>query len=163
MPSEHLAPELRVPDWIDASGQPLDKPLTLADLGDGWKIIFAFQHWCPGCHFHGFPTLKALYDGLHDKGVGFAAIQTVFEGAEQNTPDKLREEQTKYDLPIPFGQDPLPADHPFPTFMEDYRTRGTPWFTIIGPNGAVVYSGFQLDAAQVVNAWDDEAKTFRDK
>jgi hypothetical protein len=25
----------------------MDMPLRLDDLGDGCKIIFAFQHWCP--------------------------------------------------------------------------------------------------------------------
>jgi hypothetical protein len=50
------APELRVRTWIDGSGEPMDTPLRLDDLGSGYKIIFAFQHWCPGCHSSGFPT-----------------------------------------------------------------------------------------------------------
>ena len=39
------ASELRVADWIDAEGNPMDRPLRLADLGDGYKIIYCFQHW----------------------------------------------------------------------------------------------------------------------
>ena len=46
MPS---APELRVPHWIDGNGK--DRPpLKLAELGGGFKVIFAFKAMCPGCH-----------------------------------------------------------------------------------------------------------------
>ena len=86
----NTAPELRVNDWIDADGKPMDKPLRLSDMKDGYKIIYCFQHWCPGCHSRGFPTLRFLHDKLKDKGFDFAVIQTVFEGAETNTRDKLR-------------------------------------------------------------------------
>ncbi|KXO88988.1 peroxiredoxin family protein [Tsukamurella pseudospumae] len=139
------APELRVDEWIGPDGQPLDRPVRLGDLGSGFRIIFCFQHWCPGCHAHGFPTLRYLYDRLADSDIGIAVIQTVFEGAEENTSDKLRIDQEKYGLAVPFGQDVPPEGRDLPTFMEDYRTGGTPWFTIIDPEGAIVYAGFQLD------------------
>ena len=42
------APELRVTKWIDENGDDLKTPLKLSDLGDGYKIIYNFQHWCPG-------------------------------------------------------------------------------------------------------------------
>ncbi len=83
------APELRVSHWIGADGFDIE-PLKLADLGSGYKILYCFQHWCPGCHAHGFPTLRNLVDNLADDGVGFAVVQTVFEGADANTVDKLR-------------------------------------------------------------------------
>jgi len=143
------APELRVSQWIDGDGNER-MPLRLADLGDGYKIIYCFQHWCPGCHSRGFPTLRKLYDALKDDGFGFAAIQTVFEGAEQNTPDKLRAMQLRYDLPIPFGHDPV--DGRYPTVMEDYRTAGTPWFIVIAPNGEVIYNDFRLDTDRFLAA-----------
>jgi hypothetical protein len=44
------APELRVQKWIDQDGRSIAAPLKLADLGTGPKILFAFQHWCNGCH-----------------------------------------------------------------------------------------------------------------
>ena len=113
------ARELRVNEWIDADGMSMDKPVRLADLGQGYKVIFCFQDWCPGCHSRGFPTLKFLHDGLKDKGFGFAVIQTVFEGAEENTFDKLRLNQERYGLAIPFGQDLPPEGERYPTFMED--------------------------------------------
>ncbi|WP_417331152.1 peroxiredoxin family protein [Halomonas cupida] len=154
--SRRTAPELRVNAWIDADGQRLDSPLRLADLGAGYRIIYCFQHWCPGCHSHGFPTLRLLYDKLKDKGVGFAVIQTVFEGADTNTFDKLRVNQQKYALSIPFGHD-LPADgKQSPSFMEDYRSGGTPWFTVIDAAGKVVHADFQLDAAQLIRALDTD-------
>lgn len=136
------APELRVQRWIGADGEPLDSPLQLSDLGTGHKLIFCFQDWCPGCHSHGFPALRALHEGLSKEGYGFAAIQTVFEGAEFNTYEQLRKNQQRYALPIPFGHDvPMPGQ-PFTTFMQDYRTQGTPWFTIITPDGAIAHRGF---------------------
>lgn len=150
------AKELRVNDWIDAEGRPMVEPLRLADLGPGYKIIFCFQDWCPGCHSRGFPTLKVLHEALKDKGFGFAVIQTVFEGADVNTFDKLRLNQERYKLAIPFGQDqPLKGDE-YPSFMADYRSGGTPWFTIIDPEGHVVFADFQLDANRFLQAIEAE-------
>lgn len=146
------APDLRVNDWIDADGMPMHSPVRLADLGPGYKIIYCFQHWCPGCHSRGFPTLRFLHDKLKDKGFGFAVIQTVFEGAESNTFDRLRVNQEKYGLKIPFGHDLPPEGERYPTFMADYRSGGTPWFTVIDPEGKVVYADFRLDASRFLNA-----------
>lgn len=146
------AKELRVRDWIDADGKPMKRPLRLADLGAGYKIIYCFQHWCPGCHARGFPTLKYLHDNLKDKGFGFAVIQTVFEGSEINTFDKLRVSQEQYSLKVPFGHDTPREGDRHPTFMEDYRTAGTPWFTIIDPEGNVVYADFRLDPERFLSA-----------
>jgi hypothetical protein len=72
-------------------------------------------------------------------------IQTVFEGAHENTFDKLRVNQLKYELPVPYGHDEPPTGATLPTFMEDYRTRGTPWFTVIDADGLIVFSDFNLD------------------
>ena len=123
---ERQAPELRVQRWIGEDGGISVAPLKLSDLGTGPKILFAFQHWCRGCHAHGFPTLQRLHGALSSKGVGFAVIQTVFEGAHEITFDKLRVNQLKYELPVPYGHDEPPTGATLPTFMEDYRTRGTP-------------------------------------
>ncbi|MGB7335443.1 MAG: TlpA family protein disulfide reductase [Salaquimonas sp.] len=146
------APELRVSHWIDVDGNPLAKPLQLTDLGDDYKLIYCFQHWCPGCHSRGFPTLKYLHDNLKDKGFGFAVIQTVFEGANVNTFDKLRANQEQYSLKIPFGHDTPPEGENYPTFMEDYRSGGTPWFTLIDPLGNVVYADFRMDPERFMDA-----------
>ena len=151
------ARELRVNDWIDGEGKPMDKPVHLADLGEGWKIIYCFQDWCPGCHSRGFPTLRLLHNALKDKGFGFAVIQTVFEGADVNTADKLRVNQERYGLKIPFGHDLPPKGERYPTFMEDYRSGGTPWFTVIDPDGNVVFADFRLDAGRFLQALGAES------
>ena len=150
------ASELRVAQWIDAQGQ-ARAPLTLAELGDGFKVIYCFQHWCAGCHSHGFPALVKLVGALSGpdvgSGFGFAVVQTVFEGAEANTFERLRETQLSYGLKLPFGHDQPDANHGaamIPTVMQDYGTGGTPWFIVINPAGEVVFSDFQLDADRLI-------------
>ena len=155
------APELRVSEWIDENGASRT-PLKLSDLGDGYKIIYCFQHWCPGCHSRGFPTLKYLSDNLKDKGFGFAVIQTVFEGSEVNTKDKLRVNQEQYGLKVPSGHDVPMNGERHPTFMEDYRSGGTPWFTVIDPDGKVVYADFRIDAKRFLDALGAETAEFED-
>ena len=100
------APELRVDYWIDGQGNEMDNPIRLSDYEGKFKVIYAFQHWCPGCHKIGLPNLKKMVDALEeDDKVVFFAVQTVFEGSHTNTPEKLKITQDKYDLRIPFGHD----------------------------------------------------------
>jgi len=153
------APELRVPYWIDGKGKEI-KPLKLSDLGNGYKVLYCFQHWCPGCHSRGFPTLKYLADNHSDKGFDFAVVQTVFEGAQINTVDKLRVNQQKYDLNIPFGHDVAPDGEKYPSMMEDYRTAGTPWFTVIDPDGDIVYADFRIDPNHLFKVLGGEGLVF---
>jgi hypothetical protein len=66
-----------------------------------------------------------------------------------NTPDKLRINQEQYGLPIPFGHDlPIGGDR-YPSFMADYRSGGTPWFTVIDPKGQVVFVLAALDKQEL--------------
>ncbi len=145
------APSLRVPYWIDGKGKERS-PLNLQELGNGYKVLYCFQYWCPGCHSSGFPTLVYLHEKLTNRGVGFAVIQTVFEGAEQNTQDKIVEMQQRTGLAVPFGHDPIQEGERYPTIMEDYRTGGTPWFIVISPENEVIYNDFRLDGEQLVQA-----------
>lgn len=153
------APELRVSHWIDADGSQR-APLRLSDLGAGYKVLYCFQHWCPGCHSRGFPTLKRLVETLENRGFGFAVIQTVFEGSDANTPDKLREEQLRYGLKLPFGHDLPPEGEICPTVMEDYYTAGTPWFIVINPESDVIFIDFRLDADRFIAALEHEDVSF---
>lgn len=146
-PQNPKAPELRVGYWIDENGKERP-PISLKDLGDGYKVIYCFQHWCPGCHSHGFPSLKYMIENLPPDKVGFAIVQTVFEGAESNTVERIRETQIKYDLKIPFGHDYVPGGRP--TIMDDYRTGGTPWLIIIDPEGNQVFGDFRINAKEAV-------------
>ncbi len=145
------APELRVPYWIDADGEERG-PLTLSELGLGYKIIFCFKAECPGCHSGGFPIMKKLVDNLQDKDFGFAVIHTAFDDDPRNSPDRIREMQIKYDLKVPFGHDPKNGIYP-PTFMQDYGTRGTPFFIVIDPNGYVAFGDFSLDAGKLIQSF----------
>lgn len=141
------APPLENIRWIDENGNER-RPLTLTELGQGFRILYFFQDWCAGCHTHGFPAFVTLAEKLRDKGVGLAVIQTVFEGSDINTFDRLQENQRRYGLRVPFGHavaDPGSADAA-PAIMEAYRSGGTPWFVVIAPDGRVVYDGFRLDA-----------------
>ena len=150
-PSQPQAPEFRVPYWIDAEGTERS-PLTLAELGTGYKIIFCFKASCPSCHSRGFPTMKKIVDNMQGKNFGFAIIHTAFDDDPQNSQERIREMQIKYDLKVPFGHDPKNGEA-YPTFMQDYRTRGTPFFIVIDPNNQVIFADFSLSADKLIEAF----------
>ena len=71
----------------------------------------------------------------------------MFEGYRSNTPDKLRQNQLKYDLKVPMAHAAGDPDtHRAPAIMRSYRSGGTPWTVIIDPAGQVVYNGFHIKA-----------------
>jgi hypothetical protein len=143
------APALRAITWVDESGSERAS-LSLDELGDGFRVLFFFQDWCEGCHLHGFPTLVRLVSELSDRNVGFAAVQTVFEGFDVNTFERLCDNQRRYGLNIPFGHAAADSVSPVPAIMEDYRSGGTPWFVVVSPEGRVVFDGFQLDPDKLI-------------
>jgi peptide-methionine (R)-S-oxide reductase len=143
----HTAPEFRVDQWLDN----VEGDLRIADIDEPVIYLYSFQSWCPGCHSHGFPTLDAVRIALEADGfaedVKFIAVQTVFEGHDTNTADAARESLGRHGLgDIALGHD---SGHP-PTIMSDYRTSGTPWTVVIGPDRTVLFDGFQLDADAAV-------------
>lgn len=150
------APALAGIRWIDEKGDER-APLNLEELGKGFKILYFFQDWCRGCHIHGFPTLVKLSAGLEGAEVGFAAIQTVFEGSDVNTFDRIRDNQRRYNLHIPFGHAPAPSHGGAPAVMAAYRSGGTPWFVVIAPDGRVTYDGFELHAETMITALREAA------
>jgi thiol-disulfide isomerase/thioredoxin len=154
------APELAVPYWIDADGKERP-PLTLKELGARHRLLFFYQHWCGGCHSHGFPTLQALVQDPRTKDVGVAAVQTAFEGAYVNTRDKLSLDQRRYGLRIPFGHEGHSSLGVYPTTMENYSTGGTPWFVAIDPDGVVLQDGFAIDVDRFIRAVAENGPTAR--
>ncbi len=96
--------------------------------------------------------MKRLVKALSPKGFGFAVVQTVFEGKEVNTFERMRDAQRLYDLRVPFGHDA--PERGYPTIMSDYHTRGTPWFIVINPSGEPIYGGFTLDAEGLIASAD---------
>lgn len=135
-----FTPELRVSQWIDAQGRSL-APLMLADLGGGFKVIFCFQPWCLGCHSHSFRTLSA-------HNCRFTAVQTVFEGIEINSFDRLRETQLRYGLAIPIGH--YPKLDQSSSLMQDYGAKGNPWFVVIDLLDRVLCSDFEFNTNQLM-------------
>ena len=142
------APELDVDFWIDAQGNPTN--FELAQHEGKWVILKCFQSWCPGCHKHGFPSLKKMSDALASvDNVVFAGIQTVFEGHSVNTQDKVREIQLQYDLQLPMGHDPG-SDDRYSSTMKNYRTGGTPWIIVIDPDRNVAFNDFNIDTDKAI-------------
>ena len=114
-------------------------------------MIYCFQHWCPGCHSKGLPDLKKMVDALDgNKNVVFLAIQTVFEGHEDNTYDKIVDTQKQYALNIPFGHDAGDDNTSKSNIMTNYKTGGTPWFIFIDKHDNVVYSDFHLNPVAAI-------------
>ena len=144
------APALAVPWWIDASGEPTE--VSNGSLREKWVFLKCFQSWCPGCHSHGFPTLKQVSDAFASEPRFVAlGVQTVFEGFQVNSRDKVREIQLRYKLDIPMGHDAgdPEGDHR-PRTMRDYRTGGTPWIVVIAPSGQVVFNDYHMDAPRFI-------------
>ena len=63
---------------------------------------------------------------------------------------------------MPFGQDVTADGEDYPSFMQDYRSAGTPWFTVIDPQGKVVYADFRIDARRFMEALGAETAEFED-
>jgi hypothetical protein len=146
-----MAPALQVGEWIDAGRNP--SSFSLAAAKGRWVLLKCFQSWCPGCHSHGFPTMKKVLDALGDDDrLAIADIQTVFEGFGTNTRDQVREIQLRYKLTVPIGHDAgnPDGDH-HPHIMRAYRTGGTPWIIIIDPTGRVAYNHYSLDADKFIS------------
>lgn len=138
------AKEFDVSIWVDGEGNKIEK-LRLQDFANKFKVIFCFQSWCPGCHSIGFPNLQKMVNALSGNDeVVFLAIQTVFEGFEENTFSKVVELQKKYDLKIPFGHDAGEDGHTQSVFMKNYQTGGTPWFVFIDQQDNIVFADFHL-------------------
>lgn len=134
-----------VSHWIDKKGDETEA-IELDQLKGKFKVIFCFQSWCPGCHSVGFPSLQRMVEAMKDNpNVVFLAIQTVFEGFEENTIDKISEMQKKYNLEIPFGHDAGNDDHSSSIFMRNYQTGGTPWFVFIDKDDNIVFADFHLN------------------
>ncbi len=148
----HKGMELDVPIWIDGQGKKVSD-LKLRDYAGKFKVLYCFQAWCPGCHSKGLPDLKKMVEALKEKNnVEFLAIQTVFEGREANTFERVVEIQKEYDLQIPFGHDTGNAStNNISSTMINYRTGGTPWFIFMDTNDVVVFNDFHLDVDKAID------------
>ena len=139
------APEFDVKNWVDANGKKIE-PIQLSDFEGKFKVLYCFQSWCPGCHSVGLPNLQKMVNALEGNNkVVFLAVQTVFEGHDANTFDKMVETQKKYNLKIPFGHDAGDDGKSRSNIMTNYKTGGTPWFILIDQHDNVVFADFHLN------------------
>ncbi len=144
------APEFNVNQWIDANGNKTN-PIHLSDFKGKFKVLYCFQSWCPGCHSKGLPDLKKMVNALDgNNNVTFLAIQTVFEGHDDNTFEKMVETQKQYELKIPFGHDAGDDGKSRSHIMTNYKTGGTPWFIMIDKHDNVVFSDFHLNPVAAI-------------
>ncbi len=129
------------------------RSLDVADYKGKVLYLYFFQSWCPGCHAHGFPTLKKLSDTFaDDEAVAFVAVQTVFEGFLSNTPKRALESLERHDLNVPVGHSGSKGKRS--GMMRDYRSGGTPWTVIVDKAGVVRFNGFHIkaeDAARLIS------------
>ena len=146
------APELEVEQWIDAEGKPAPA-FKLADNKGKYIFMEFWQSWCPGCHSHGFPSLKKISDAFADnKDFVAVSIQTTFEGYRTNSFNKVRKIQEQYDLKIMMGHDAGDEKtHGHPKTMVSYRSGGTPWAVLISPEGKVIFNGFSVKPESVID------------
>ncbi len=100
----------------------------------------------------GFPTLQKVTQAFKNENqVKFFAVQTVFEGYDFNSQDKLRKNQLEWGLKIPMAHAAgNPQTHEIPTIMSKYRSGGTPWNVLIDPKGSVVYNHFHIQSPQAI-------------
>jgi len=147
----YKAPDLMVDQWVGTDDKPIS-PISLNDYNDTLKVIYCFQSWCPGCHSRGFPSLQQLTEELAgNEKVVFLAIQTVFEGHEENTYDKMLAAKKEYGLHIPFGHDPgSESSNNRSKTMYHYRTGGTPWFIFIDQQNNVVFNDYHLNVENAI-------------
>lgn len=151
------APDFRFETWL--ANVDAGDGLSLVSIDEPIVYLYNFQSWCPGCHSHGFPTMKAVKNHVETTGrahlVKFVAVQTVFEGHDSNTEQAALESVKRHELAdIALGHD---SGSP-PTIMEDYRTGGTPWTVIVGPGSdrIVLADGFQIDAPTAIELIDSQ-------
>jgi len=97
--------------------------------------------------------MKKLVDNLSSKNFGFAVVHTAFDDDLRNSQDRIREMQLRYEIKVPFGHDPK-IGKAYPTVMQDYQTRGTPFFIIIDPQGTIAFADFSLDADKLIDAFE---------
>ncbi len=159
------APELRVENWVDGNGNTLALAPSIDPRKEEITVIYCFQAWCPGCHKVGLPSLQRMVNQTTDLyKVQFLAIQTVFEGHEANTFERMLEVQKEYELKIPFGHDPGDeSSGMISKTMTDYLTGGTPWFIMISEDGKVIFNDFHLNTDSAISFLNGQSENAQEK
>ncbi|MFQ5499917.1 MAG: TlpA family protein disulfide reductase [Candidatus Zixiibacteriota bacterium] len=141
------APNWSVEQWINLPGG--EETLDIEFFQGKVLYLYCFQSWCPGCHRHGFPTLRQVMSEFGDDDrVAFVAVQTAFEGFHVNDFRGAVTTADRYDLTIPVGH--TGSQKQPSQLMKRYRTGGTPWTIIIDAEGMVQYNDFHIDPDKAV-------------
>lgn len=134
------APEWDVHQWLNLP--PGTDTLDIGSYQNKIVYLYCFQSWCPGCHSSGFPTLLTAMNKFEEASdVAFVAVQTVFEGFDENSFAAAQETVERYGLTIPLGHD-SGTDNSGSILMQNYRTGGTPWTVVIGKDRVVKFNDF---------------------
>ena len=130
---ERQAPELRVQNGLAKMGK---YRAVQTVRYRARRNLVAFQHWCQGLPFAWVSDATKVACSVELKDVGFAVIQTVFEG-RMRIPSRSCVNQLKYELPVVSG---ATSNRPARRFQPSWKTtaRGTPWFTVIDAGGSIV-------------------------
>ena len=155
----------RAPDWNVETWRRLPggaEHLEVGDLPGRVIYLFCFQSWCPGCHSVGFPAFRSAVERADgDRRIAFVAVQTVFEGLRQNTLQAGLDTVDKFGLDVPVGHTTATAGGAVPALMDAYRTGGTPWSVIIGPDRVVRLEGFNPEPDQLAELVEQLLSTAR--
>jgi len=122
-------------------------------------VVHAFQSWCPGCARWGFPVMKQVEDKLTGADdVVLCHIQTVFEGAKENTPERGPKEVGKHGIRAPVGFDARVDGAGQSLIMERFGTGGTPWTIVIDRKGIVRFNGTTPTDSRTILALIEELR-----
>jgi len=128
-----------------------DEPPTPERTKGKVVVIHAFQSWCPMCARRGFPVMKQVEDELAGADdVMLFHLQTVFEGAAENTPERGPKEVAKYGIKAPVGYDARLDGARESLVMERFFTGGTSWTIVIDRKGVVRFNGLTPEKKTLV-------------
>lgn len=132
------APDWEVSEWLN------DSPGRIVAHRDKIVLINFFQMWCPGSQEFSIPLFERWAEEYADRrDVLVVSIHTVFEGHEEQTPDRLRRFVEEQGITIPVGIDVHdPPGSPVPITMDLYETGGTPHVAIVDKEGMLRFSHF---------------------
>lgn len=151
------APPWRAYAWANAEEGKEPSPETTKGKV---VVIHAFQSWCPECARRGFPVMKQVEDRFAAADdVVLCHLQTVFEGAKENTPERGPKEVAKYGIRAPVGFDARVDGAGQSLLMERFGTAGTSWTIVIDRKGVVRFNGFTpADSRTIVALVEDLRK-----
>ena len=159
------APEFRLAQWFDAEGKKLNDAIKLGDYRGRYVLLMFWQSWCPGCHKHAFPTMKAVKEHFADEqGLALLGAQTVFEGFSTNTLDQVTAVQQEYGLNFPMAHDDG-EEHKLERsyLMNQYRSGGTPWMVLIDPKGIVLANAFHFSTQNLIALLEKKLASLKSK